>query len=89
MPVVVAAGVLTVRSSPTFLLCLSPGEMIKSLRAQQLAGDATATGLGKWAASNFGLINNSVPKLLNTVSFAHKVSQHGVVGVCMWVGGGV
>jgi hypothetical protein len=67
--------------------------MIKSLRAQQLSGDSTATGLGKWAANNFSMINNSVPTLLNTVSFAHKVGgwrrgrwtvRGGWMGGCWW-----
>jgi len=52
---------------------INTGELIKSIRAEQLSGEPRVSGMGTWLAKNFGLINNSVPTLLNTVNLAHKV----------------
>jgi formate hydrogenlyase subunit 6/NADH:ubiquinone oxidoreductase subunit I len=52
---------------------INTGELIKSIRAEQLADQPRVSGMGTWLAKNFGLINNSVPTLLNTVSLVHKV----------------
>lgn len=52
---------------------INTGDLIKQLRSNELAGSGVATGTGMWLANNFGLINASVPKLLNAVNLAHKV----------------
>ncbi|GBG00279.1 glycolate dehydrogenase, partial [Raphidocelis subcapitata] len=52
---------------------INTGELIKQLRSQELSESSAATGTGMWLADHFGLINRSVPTLLNAVNMAHKV----------------
>lgn len=47
--------------------------MIKSLRSEQMQEWKKASGAAMWLANNFGLVNASVPKLLNAVDAAHKL----------------
>jgi D-lactate dehydrogenase len=52
---------------------INTGEMIKSLRAQHMDGDARASAAADAIAERFGALNTAVPKLLNAVSLAHRV----------------
>ena len=52
---------------------MNPGDLIKSIRAEEMKGHKGASRGAMWLANNFGLLNASVPVLLNAVSLAHKV----------------
>lgn len=52
---------------------INTGELIKSIRADQMEAWPRASGGAKWLADNFNLVNRTVPPLLNAVHMAHKV----------------
>mmetsp|Transcript_11821 Transcript_11821/g.30188 ORF Transcript_11821/g.30188 Transcript_11821/m.30188 type:complete len:1140 (+) Transcript_11821:170-3589(+) len=55
---------------------INTGELIKSLRAEEMSDKANASAM--LVAKNFGFVNATVPTLLNTVNVAH-----GVLGASM------
>ena len=52
---------------------INTGELIKEVRAEELQDAKVAGGVGMFLANNFGMVNNSVPTLLNVVDFFHGV----------------
>jgi len=52
---------------------INTGEMIKSLRVDQLAPMTTANRISMTLANNFGLMNAVVPPFLNAVSLTHRL----------------
>ena len=52
---------------------INTGDLVKSVRAEQMAEAQTASGYAMSLARNFASINNNVPRLLNVVDLAHGV----------------
>ncbi|KAG2497441.1 hypothetical protein HYH03_004596 [Edaphochlamys debaryana] len=52
---------------------INTGDLIKSIRADQMQSEPRASSTAMWLARNFGLINSGVPRFLNLVSMAHSI----------------
>ncbi|PNW82667.1 hypothetical protein CHLRE_06g288700v5 [Chlamydomonas reinhardtii] len=52
---------------------INTGDLIKSMRAEHMKEEKTASGMADWLAANFGVINSNVPRFLNIVNAMHSV----------------
>jgi len=52
---------------------INTGDLIKSVRARELASAQQSGGAAMWLANNFSAFNSATPTLLNTVSFFHGI----------------
>lgn len=52
---------------------INTGDLIKSIRAEQMKEWKNASGTAMWLARNFNIVTAMVPGFLNLVSLAHKV----------------
>ncbi len=62
-----------------YVLLPHAGELVKSLRAEEMSKAATSTSWAMRAANNFGALTAVVRPFLNTVDLAHRIVGPGLL----------